>query len=135
MALWYRLLADAIVVVHAAYVAFVVLGFAAVLIGALLRWSWVRNLKFRLAHLGAIMLVVVEAIAGAMCPLTTMEARLRERAGDAPSAGDFIARSVHRLIFYDLPPRAFTVIYVAFAVIVIVTLILVPPRARSRTAK
>ena len=118
--------------VHAAYVAFVVFGFVAILAGAQLGWNWVRNLKFRLAHLGAIMLVVVEAVAGAMCPLTTIEARLRERAGDAPLSGDFVARIAHRLIFYDFPPRVFTVIYVAFAAMVVAAFALVPPRPRSR---
>jgi hypothetical protein len=131
--LFYRLLADAIVLVHAAYVAFVVFGFVAILIGGLLRWRWIRNLKFRVLHLAAIVLVVVEAIAGAMCPLTTLEARLRERAGDVGYPGDFVARIAHRLIFYDFPPWIFTVIYVAFAAMIIATFILVPPQSTSRS--
>ena len=133
MALWYRLMADAVVVFHAAYVAFVVFGFVAIVIGALLRWSWIRGLKFRIAHLAAILLVVLEAIVGAMCPLTTLEARLRERAGDVRYPGDFVARVAHRLIFYDFPPWIFSIIYVAFASIVILTFVLVPPRSRSRS--
>jgi hypothetical protein len=131
--LFYRILADAIVVIHAAYVAFVVFGFVAILIGGALRWGWIRNLRFRVLHLAAIMLVVVEVVAGAMCPLTTLEARLRERAGEVAYPGDFIPRIAHRLIFYDFPPWVFTVVYVAFAAMVIVTFIVVPPRSRSRS--
>ena len=43
----YRFLADAVLAVHFAYVAFVVLGMAAILLGIALGWRWVRNFWFR----------------------------------------------------------------------------------------
>ena len=52
--LWARVLADVIVVLHAAYVSFVVFGLAAILLGIVFRWSWVRNVWFRAIHLIAI---------------------------------------------------------------------------------
>ncbi len=61
--LWARMLADLIVVTHAAYVCFVVFGLAAVLVGVVLRWKWVRNPWFRGIHLAAIGIVVAEALA------------------------------------------------------------------------
>ncbi len=80
-ATFYRLLADVILVVHFTFVAFVVLGLLAVWTGRFLRWSWVRNFWFRLAHLLAIGIVAAESLGGIVCPLTTWEARLRELAG------------------------------------------------------
>ena len=75
----YMLAADAIVVLHAGYVAFVVLGQLAVLAGILCRWTWIRNPWFRWLHLTAISIVVVEALLGIVCPLTTLETWLRSR--------------------------------------------------------
>ena len=46
----YRLLADLIVAIHAAYVAFVVVGLLLILLGVACGWQWVRNWWFRIAH-------------------------------------------------------------------------------------
>jgi len=129
----YHLLADLIVVFHAAYIAFVIVGFAAILAGAAMGWDWVRNLPFRLAHLAAILLVCVEAIVGMMCPLTTLEDSIRLKGGDTPYPGDFIGYWAHRLIFYDAPPWVFTMLYLAFGAAVLVVFIVAPPRLRRRS--
>ena len=39
----YDLLADLVVAVHVGYVSYVVIGQAAILLGVLLRWNWVRR--------------------------------------------------------------------------------------------
>jgi hypothetical protein len=65
----YRLLADTVVAVHLTYVAFVVVGMAAILVGIVLRWSWVRNFWFRTVHLLMIGIVAVESLCGVRCPL------------------------------------------------------------------
>ena len=67
----YRVLADLVVVVHAAYIAFVLFGLLAVVLGAALGWGWVRNFWFRAIHLAMIAVVVIQAIAGVICPLIT----------------------------------------------------------------
>ncbi|MDO8434700.1 MAG: DUF2784 domain-containing protein [Candidatus Binatus sp.] len=134
MATGYRMLADTVVIVHAAYVAFVLFGLIAILAGAALRWrkagdycNWTRNFTFRIVHLAAIALVCVEAFTGVMCPLTTIEDWLRRQAGSAEYPGDFLGYWAHRLIFYDFPPATFTAIYIAFAILVVVTFVLMPP--------
>ena len=129
--LGYRILADSVVVVHAAYVGFVVGGFAAILIGVALGWRWARNRYFRAAHLAAIALVCVESVVGVMCPLTSLEDWMRQRGGAARYPGDFVGYWAHRLIFYDLPPWMFTIAYIAFAALVVITFILLPPRWQS----
>ena len=82
MSFLYRALADLVVLAHACYVSFVVFGQLAILVGLLLKWNWVRNLTFRVVHLAAILVVVLEAWWGITCPLTTWEEELRERAGE-----------------------------------------------------
>jgi hypothetical protein len=118
-----QLAADAILVVHFAFVAFVVGGLALIWLGAILHWTCVRNLWFRLAHLAAICFVAAEALLGVMCPLTLWEDALRGTASDA----GFIARWIHQVMFYQLPEWVFTLAYVAFALVVVLTYWLVPP--------
>jgi len=131
----YVALADLVVVLHVSYVAFVVLGELAVLFGILFKWGWIRNRTFRLLHLAAIGIVVFESWSGIVCPLTTWENWLREQAGQTVEQEDFIARWVHHVLFYRADPWIFTTIYSAFGALVLVTLILAPPRLRARAAK
>src|SRR5689334_17256445 len=104
-------LADVILVVHFAFVAFVVGGLAAIWLGAVLGWPWVRSFWFRVLHLAAIVFVAAEALLGVMCPLTLWEDALRGRRDDL----GFIARWIRSVMFYELPPWVFTAAYVAFA--------------------
>lgn len=133
MTIEYTILADAIVIVHAAYVAFVVGGLVAILLGAAMRWRWTRSFAFRAAHLTAIALVCIESLVGVMCPLTSLEDWMRERGGAARYPGDFVAYWAHRLIFYNFPPRVFTTAYITFAALVLITFVLLPPRWPTRT--
>ena len=111
------LLADLVLFIHFAFVLFVVGGLALIWIGAALGWAWVRNLWFRVAHLGAIAFVATEALAGIWCPLTVWEDALR----GAHGSKSFIARWIHRLMFYDFPEWVFTILHVGFALIVAAT--------------
>jgi len=122
-----RLLADVILVVHFAFVLFVVGGFALILAGAALGWAWIRNPAFRYAHLAAIVFVALEALVGIACPLTVWEDALRRA---SPGSPGFVERWVSRLLYYDLPEWAFTIAYVLFALAVIASLIWIPPRRR-----
>ncbi len=121
------LLADAILVAHFAFVLFVVGGLALIGTGAAAGWRWVRNFWFRIAHLAAICCVALEALIGMVCPLTEWEDALR----GAPSETSFIARWLHRVLFYSLPEWVFATAYVLFALAVAATFWLVPPRRRG----
>ena len=130
---FYLLLADVILVVHFAFVAFVVLGLVAVWAGRFLRWSWVRNFWFRLAHLLSIGIVVGEALGGVICPLTTWEARLRELAGTTGAyEGSFIQHWVHQLMFFEASQGVFTGIYALFFALVLASAWWVKPRWPAR---
>ncbi|MDA1050937.1 MAG: DUF2784 domain-containing protein [Planctomycetota bacterium] len=124
----YSLIADAVVFVHAAYVGFVVLGQVAILIGCVRRWQWIRNFWFRVVHLAMIGVVVVEALFGITCPLTTWENSLRRAAGETARAESFVGRWVQDLLFYDAPPWAFTVVYCLFGAVVLATFVIAPPK-------
>lgn len=115
----YHFLADVVLIAHIAFVGFVVIGLALVFFGGAFRWKWVRRRSFRLAHLGAIGIVVAQAWCGIVCPLTTLEMFFRGKAGDATYEGTFIAHWLHRLIFFDAPPWVFTLCYSLFALAVI----------------
>lgn len=123
------LLADFILIAHFAFVLFIVGGLALIWTGAGLGWRWVRNFWFRIVHCAAILFVAGEALLGVWCPLTVWEDALRGGARDEMS---FIARWVHRILFYNFPEWVFTVAYVLFALAVIATFYLVRPASRSR---
>lgn len=124
------LLADVVLYVHFGFVLFVVLGFALVVAGGWLRWRWVRNRSFRVAHLAAILGVAAEAVAGIACPLTLWEHALRGPGAGTPD--DFVPRWVSRLLYYDFPAWVFTLLYVLFAVAVAAAWRFVPPLPRRR---
>jgi hypothetical protein len=126
----YGLLADLLVAVHLAYVAYVVVGQLLILVGVVLRWGWVRNPWFRVTHLLAIAIVAVETVFEIECPLTVWERGLRGLAGQEFSGDNFVARLLHSLLFLNLPHWAFPVIHIGLATLVIGTFVLAPPRWR-----
>ena len=119
-------LADAILVAHAAFVAFVVLALPAIWVGAILGRRFVFNPWFRGAHLAAIAFVVAESALGFMCPLTIWEDALR---GNASEEG-FIQRWIHAWLYWTWPPWVFTAIYAAVGALVALTWAVIPPRRR-----
>lgn len=127
------LLADLILIVHFAFVLFVVGGLPLIWIGAAIGWPWVRNVWFRALHLAAIVYVAGQSLSGIWCPLTIWEDALRGSRSDM----SFIARWIHRLLFYSFPEWVFTLAYTAFALLVAATFWGIPPdwpnrRKRSR---
>jgi hypothetical protein len=122
------LLADVVLAVHVAFVVFVVGGFALIVAGIARGWGWVRHPGFRWAHLAAIVVVALEAIAGVACPLTVWEDLLRRGSLGETS---FMGRWLGRLLYWDLPPWVFTLAYVAFAAAVAFVMWRYPPRRRG----
>lgn len=115
----YLLAADVLLFGHVLFVAFVVFGLAFILAGKLLDWAWVRNRWFRIVHLAAIGIVVLQSWLGLICPLTTWEMALRERTGEAVYAGAFISHWLEALLYYQAPAWVFAVCYTVFAAIVV----------------
>lgn len=85
----YAVLADAVLVAHLGFVLFVALGGLLVL-----RWpraAWV--------HLPAAAWGTAIEFGGWICPLTPLENRLRESAGEPAYGGDFIARYLMPVVY------------------------------------
>ena len=119
-------LADSILVLHAAFVLFVVGGLAVIWIGLAAGARFARNRAFRGVHLAAIAFVVAEAVVGYACPLTVWEDALR----GVPAQRGFIERWIHAWMFWDWPAWVFTTIYVAFGALVAATWWLFPPQPK-----
>lgn len=93
----WSILADMVLVLHGAFIAWATLGALAV-------WRWPRLVW---AHLPALAWGVwIEATAG-LCPLTPLEMMLRHRAGQDSYAGSFIDHHLGGLIYpQGLTPAA-----------------------------
>jgi hypothetical protein len=134
----FALVADMLLVVHIAYMAYVVVGQLAILIGWPLGWRWIRNPWFRVTHLAAIMIVVVETLFGWRCPLTDWEEELRVLAGQRVAGQEslgFIAEWLH--YFFLFPPSwqgFLNTCFLLAGAVILATVILVPPRFRETPA-
>jgi hypothetical protein len=85
----YNALAKAVLVLHAAFVVFVLFG------GLLtLRWRWLPWL-----HLPSVLWVILIELNGWICPLTPLENRLREAAGARGYSGGFIEHYLLPLVY------------------------------------
>jgi hypothetical protein len=116
--------ADALLVLHAAFVLFVVGGLPATWIGAALGKGWARNPWFRGLHVAAIAFVVIESALGYACPLTIWEDALR----GAQGGEGFVARWVRAFLYWSAPPWVFTALYAAFGALVAWTWFRIPPK-------
>lgn len=85
----YRLLADLTVLVHGAFVVFVVLG--GLLVLRSLRWAW--------PHLPAAIWGAWVEFGGKICPLTPVENHLRHLAGERGYGGGFIEHYIIPLMY------------------------------------
>jgi len=85
----YRLAADAVLILHLAFVVFVALGGFLVV-----RWP-----KLAWAHLPAVAWAALVEFSGWICPLTPLEIALRHGAGDAAYTGDFVEHYIVALLY------------------------------------
>ena len=125
------LLADIIAIIHLGYVIFVILGFILIILGIILKWKWIRNLPFRITHLLAIVGVACEALLGVNCPLTVLEFKLRYASNLSEEKVSFIGAIAGSLLYYNAPVWLFTIVYAAFALIVVITFIIAPPKRKG----
>ena len=85
----FRLAADAVALLHLAFVLFVV-------VGGLLVWRWPR---LAWLHLPAVAWGALIEFTGWMCPLTPLENHLRQAVGQAGYAGGFIDHYLLALLY------------------------------------
>ena len=98
--MWYLLSADLVLLIHLAFVGFV-------LLGGLLALKW-RPIAW--VHLPAAAWGAIVEFSGWICPLTPLENWLREQAGEAGYRGDFIAYYVIQILYPDTLTRELQII-------------------------
>jgi polyferredoxin len=128
----YRSMADMVLIAHVGVVLFVVGGLVLTLVGNWRGWAWVNGWWFRLAHLLAIGVVVVQAWLGHECPLTTWESWLRVQAGGQGYGTSFVQHWLHRALFYEAPAWVFALAYSVFGALVLLVWWRFPPRRAER---
>jgi len=124
----FLLAADIILLLHVLFVAFVLIGLLLILVGKVRAWSWVRNPWFRLIHLAAISVVMVQSWLGLICPLTTLEMALRSQAGDTVYSGSFLSHWLESILYYQVPSWIFVLCYMAFGAAVVASWFWIRPR-------
>jgi hypothetical protein len=85
----FRVLADAVLVIHFLFILFV-------LFGGLLAWRWP---KIAWAHVPAFLWGALVETLGWICPLTPLEIWLRLKAGQPGYTGGFIAHYIEPLVY------------------------------------
>ena len=101
------LVADFVLIIHFCIVFYVAFGLVALPIGCLKNYSWTRNTKLRVAHILLMGFITLEAILGITCPLTIIENTLRQ----IEYQQSFFAYWISQLIYWDLPPYFFIILY------------------------
>jgi len=115
-------LAESILAIHVAIIAFNIAGLLIIPLGAVLRWPFIRIAWLRLLHLALLAIVAGQALAGRACILTIWQ---NDASGQAPSQ-PLLMGWVNSLVYWHLPFWVFTVIYSAVFLYVLALSVLVP---------
>jgi hypothetical protein len=121
-------LANAILAVHLAVIAFNIAGLVVIPLGAWLGWRIVRVGWLRLLHLALLAVVAAQALAGRACILTIWQ---NELTGNRQMPEPMIMRWVDRVIYWNLPIWVFAMIY-SFVFLYVVALSVFIPFGRRR---
>jgi len=124
----YKILADAIIVVHFLFILFMLLGFLLTAYALVFRQKFFDRWLFRSLHLLGIFYVASLSIMGKYCPLTILENELRLKY-EASSAycGYFTVHYLERLVYPDINPLVIQIPTVFLAIFTIVVFIIRPP--------
>jgi len=71
---------------------------------------------------------VVQDLMGWTCPLTDLEEHLRYLSGTDAYGQSFVAYWVERLLYYEWPPIAFTLLYLGLGAAILLLFFWIPPR-------
>jgi len=113
---WLGSAADLLVLIHLAWVAFMVGGLVITAAGLFYR-RLLRGRWWRWIHLAGMAFAGILSLGGWLCPLTSLEYRLRQAAGDYSDPEGLIIRLANRLIFPDLGTNTLTVLTVSASIL------------------
>jgi hypothetical protein len=110
--MFYRLAADAVVLLHLGYVIFIVAGGLLVF-----RWRWIA-----LLHLPAVVWGVLLEFFGWMCPLTPLELGLRAAGGQAGYSGGFVEYYIQPVLYSVEPDMTVQISIGSFVILINIAL-------------
>src|SRR5438874_740786 len=131
----YRLLADFIVAIHIGYVFYIVVGIGLIFLGLWRKWNWIRNPWFRLTHFAAILTVILEMILKTRCVLRVWKLKFRSLGGQPVAEPPFMGVLMPYVFFAVAPAWLTNGLYYVFALVIVLMLVLVPPRFRRQTRR
>lgn len=130
----YRVLADIIMVLHFAWILFMLLGFG-LTVRAFLRPEFFERWLFRTIHLVGILVVASLEILDKYCPLTIWENALRRHYDpNTDYPGSFIIGYLEKWIYPDVPPVV-VVLPTIFIAVFTLTVFIVKPPSKFRRIK
>lgn len=125
--MFYRILADAIMVVHLAWIIFMLWGFVLTIRG-LFHPKFFERWLFRTVHLLGILFVVTLEILGRYCPLTLWENALRTHYNpETDYPGSFIIKQIEQMIYPDVSPLVVIIPTILLAAFTLAVFVLKPP--------
>ena len=132
-----RIFADIILVVHLAWIIFMLYGFA-LTVRAFWRPAFWDRWLFRTIHLAGIVFVASLELLHKYCPLTIWENALRQHGHPGTQyPGYFILGYIERLIYPDVSPLVYLLPTYGIALFTLVMFVVKPPakfRRRQRVA-
>jgi len=122
--------AKTVAAVHLAFATYMVLGWWAIVLGALFRARWARHRLFRLTHLAGFLTLLAFALVGRPCPLTDLEFWLLEHSGElAYDQGPFLVRLIAATLYPDVSPALLFWLSLFFGSTTLALWWLVPPKS------
>ncbi|MEE9117672.1 MAG: DUF2784 domain-containing protein [Calditrichia bacterium] len=129
--MFYRILADLIMVIHLAWIIFMLWGFVLTIRGFFYPKFFERWL-FRTIHLLGIIFVVTLEILGKYCPLTLWENALRGHYNpETDYPGSFIIKHISQMIYPDVSPLVVIIPTILVAAFTLTMFIFKPPSKLS----
>ena len=134
----YKILADLVVLIHFAWILFVLWGFILAVCGSICvyvlqtakdRWrTFFDRWIFRTIHLGGIVYVTIMTVLGENCPLTIMENGLRKHHNaELTYHGSFVVHYIEKIVYPEANFLFFLIPTILIAVFSTIMFIIRPP--------
>ena len=134
----YKILADIVVLIHFAWILYMLWGFILTICGSISiyvlrrtkeRWrTFFDRWIFRTIHLGGIVYVTIMTVLGENCPLTIMENGLREHYDtELTYHGSFVVHYIEKIVYPEANFLFFLIPTIIIAVFTVVMFIIRPP--------
>lgn len=121
-------LANLILIIHFVYVLAVIVPVPLIPIGYHFQWRWIRAFRVRAIHAGMMGFVLLEVLAGIVCPLTWLENALLEAAGKEGYQDSFIGHWITQIMYWNAPAWVFVLGYAVFFALIVFLWRKYPPR-------